>query len=108
MARGKEPGTQVSGQWLVTNTSDKPIVLVTARIDGQNAENTIVAVEGTRGGFSSRYFIPAHQIRTVTMNFAFFPAIASGNEPLVVDLIFTANFEDEHRVRGAKFRSVHR
>ena len=108
LARGKEPGTNVTGQWLVTNTSDKPIVLVTARIDGQTAENTVVSVEGTRGGFSSRYFIPAHQIRTVSVNFVFFPPIASGNDPLVVDLIFTDNYEDEHRVRSATFKPVHR
>jgi hypothetical protein len=30
----------------------------------------------------------------------FFPPIATGNEPLVVDVIFTDNFEEEHRARS--------
>ena len=38
------------------------------------------------------------QIRTVGVNFAFFPPIASENDPLIGDLIFTGNYEDEHRV----------
>jgi hypothetical protein len=35
----------------------------------------------------------------------FFPPITTGGEPLVADIIFTDNFEDEHRARS-RFRYI--
>jgi putative intracellular protease/amidase len=103
---GKEQGTQVAGHWTVTNTLHSPIVLLKARLDGYSASHVHVATEGTTGEYSSRAFIPARSIRQVVVQFSFFPVIASGFDPLFADVIFTDNFEDEHRVRSATFKSI--
>jgi len=50
--------------------------------------------------------VPAQAMTGVAADFFFFPPIMSGTEPLIVDVIFTDNFEDEHRAR-ATFRYVH-
>jgi len=50
--------------------------------------------------------IPAHQMATVSVSFMYFPPIGVGREPIVADVIFTDNYEDEHRVKSAKFKFV--
>ncbi len=108
MTRGREQGTQVAGHWHVTNTSEGPLLLLKARIDGHHAEHTVIVTEGASGGYSSRTVIAGRSIRRVGVNLSFFPAIISGFEPLVADVIFTDNFEDEHRVRSVSFKPIHR
>jgi hypothetical protein len=41
----------------------------------------------------------------VSAQFGFFPAIISGTEPMVTDVIFTDNYEEEHRT-PARFRFI--
>jgi hypothetical protein len=105
--RGNEMGTQVAGRWRVTNTSDRNIFLLRARLDGHASPADHVITEGGRGIYSSRHAVPAHQMANVSVHFMLFPPIASGTEPLVADVIFTDNLENEHRVR-ARFRSIQR
>ena len=98
--RGDQPGTQVVGHWQVTNTSDRHIWLLRARLHGHPSGYSHVATQGEDGLYSSMHPALAEHMRGVVANFTFFPPIRSGTEPLVVDVIFTDNFEDEHRVRA--------
>jgi TIR domain len=99
--RGDEPGTQVAGHWHVTNTSDQDVVLLRVRLDGHTSAFGNIATEGmTDGLFSSTHPIPAHRMLRVAANLFYYPAIISGTEPLVVDAIFTDNYEQEHRKRS--------
>jgi len=76
------------------------------RLDGHPSVFANVATEGLDDRlYSSTYPVLAHQLARVTANFMFYPPIASGREPLVADVIFTDNFEDEYRVRS-RFRSI--
>ena len=104
---GQEPGTQVAGHWHVTNTSDRNVVLLRARLDGYpRAFTNFVATEGQHSRmYSSTHPIPARHMAQVTVNLVFFPPITSGAEPLVADIIFTDNFEDEHHARS-RFRYI--
>jgi hypothetical protein len=79
---------------------------VKGTIDGHASEHTLVTTEGVDRVHSHRHFIPARQMRTVATHFSVFPPIISGNEALIVDVIFTGNYEDEHRVRSATFKPV--
>lgn len=100
--RGNEEGTQVVGHWFVTNTSDRSVVLLRVRLDGYPSVSSLVVTEGMRENqlYSSTYPIHAHRMARVTANFTFFPSIISGNGPLAADVLFTDNYEDEHRTRS--------
>jgi hypothetical protein len=96
---GDEPGTEVAGRWHVTNMSDRDVVLLRVRLDGYPSDlNHFVATEGSGGLYSPMHSVPAHQMAKVAANLMFFPPITSGREMLVADVIFTDNFENEHRV----------
>lgn len=99
-------GTQVVGRWQVTNISDRHIFLLRARLDGHPSRFGNVITEGTDGLHSSKHPVPAQHMTGVAVDFMFFPPIISGNEPLVADVIFKGNFEDEHRV-PSRFRFIH-
>jgi hypothetical protein len=100
--RGQDPGTQVAGHWHVTNTTDRNIVLLRVRLDGYPSVFSNVMTEGMREDrlYSSTYTIPAHQMGRVSANCMFYPPIISGADPLIVDVIFTDNYENEHRARS--------
>jgi hypothetical protein len=106
--RGKEPGTQVSGHWHVTNNLlDRNFVLLRARLDGSGHQAQLVATSGFRDRvYASVTAIPAGKMAQVTATFMCFPPITSGTSPLAVDVIFTDNYEGEHRV-PSRFRYVH-
>jgi hypothetical protein len=105
---GHEDGTQVHGHWHVTNMTDRNVVLLRARLEGHEAKNShVLALTGTnRRQFDSRKPIPAQTISEVMADFMFFPAICGGSEPVVCDVIFTDNYEDEHRIRSVRFRYI--
>lgn len=50
--------------------------------------------------------IPAGDMATVSINLLYFPPIGLGHEPIMADVIFTDNYEDEDRGKSAKFRFV--
>jgi hypothetical protein len=102
--RGNELGTQVAGHWHVTNTTDRDVVLLRVRLDGYRSTFSHMATEGIRES-SSTHPIPAHRMRGVSASLTFFPPIVSGTEPLVADVIFIDNYEDEHRTRST-FRLI--
>jgi hypothetical protein len=106
-SRGQDPGTQVAGHWHVTNTTDRNIVLLRVRLDGHLSVFSNVLTEGMREDrlYSSTHPIPAHQMGRVSANCMFYPPIISGADPLIVDVIFTDNYENEHRTRST-FRFV--
>jgi hypothetical protein len=107
-SRGQDPGTQVAGHWHVTNTTDRNIVLLRVRFDGHLSVFSNVLTEGMREDrlYSSTHPIPAHQMGRVSANCMFYPPIISGADPLIVDVIFTDNYENEHRTRSITFRFV--
>jgi TIR domain len=104
--RGNEQGTQVAGHWHVTNTSDRDVVLLHVRLDGHTSTFSNVATEGIEDRlYGSTHPIPAHRMGRISANLFYCPPIASGTKPLVADVIFTDNYENEHRAR-ATFKLV--
>ena len=60
---GEEHGTQIAGQWHVTNISDRDVVLLRARLDGHHTLFGHVATEGLNDRLYSRTFpIHAHRM----------------------------------------------
>src|ERR1700683_2852830 len=103
---GQQDGTQVSGGWHVTNMSDRNVVLLRARLEGHDTIFGHVATEGLRDRLYAQMTpIPAEHMGRVVANLMYFPPIISGNGPLVADVIFTDNYEDEHRV-PSRFRYI--
>src|SRR5262249_54854947 len=104
---GDRQGTHVLGHWQVTNVSDRKVWLLQARLHGHPRPSfTQVMIQGKTGLHSKTTPVPAGHMATVVVSLNSFPPIASANEPIVTDIIFTDNFEEEHRVR-ARFRCVH-
>jgi hypothetical protein len=106
LRRGDRTGTQLAGHWNVTNISDRDIVLLGVRLVNHRAEMAQVLTPDAAGIFSSRNPISAHQMSQVTTHLTFFPAICDGYDPLIVDLIFTDNYESEYVIRQARFRPL--
>jgi hypothetical protein len=105
--KGDAHGTHIQGHWHVTNISDRAIALLRARLDGYQDDYGHVITEGVRGeAHLLAPPIPAHHMAMVTVNLMYFPPIGIGVEPLLADVIFTDNYEDEHRVRSAKFKFI--
>jgi hypothetical protein len=104
---GQDIGNQVSGRWHVTNVSDRNIVLLRARLHGYQAMRGNVHAHGLRDDkvYPALMPIPAEKMGRVSADLFFFPAIISGNDPLVADIIFTDNYEKEHRV-PSRFRYI--
>lgn len=105
MRRGSELGTQISGHWHVTNTSLRKLVLLKVRLVGYDAATSHVVTEGPDGVYGSRIIRP-RQITAIAVNLSYFPPIIVGQKSLVADVIFTDNYEDEHRVSSAKFKPI--
>jgi hypothetical protein len=105
--KGDIPGTQIHGRWHVTNISDRAIALLRIRLDGYQDDFGQVITEGVRGAAHLLAPpIPPRHMALVTVNLMYFPSIGIGREPILADVIFTDNYEDEYRVRSAKFKFV--
>jgi hypothetical protein len=101
-----KPATQIAGHWHVTNTTDLTVVLLRAHLDGHDHQAQMIATSGFRDRVYARLTpIPAESMAQVTVNFMCSPPIISGTEPLIVDVIFTDNYEREHRV-PSRFRYI--
>lgn len=104
---GQRQGTQVSGHWHVTNMSDRNVVLLRARLDGYVHSHQHVGTSGFRDRtYPPIMPIPAGKMAQVTADLVFFPPIISSTGPLVADVIFTDNYEEEYRV-PSRFRFIH-
>jgi hypothetical protein len=106
---GDRQGTNVFGHWHVTNVSGRDVVLLRARLENYNAETSHVATKGTPDAqlmvptFDHKNPIPAGEMSQVIAHFSFYPPICDSREPLVVDVIFTDNYEEEYRLRSVRF-----
>jgi len=99
---GDKQGTSAFGRWHVTNMSDRDVVLLRARLASHQAKLTRIFTLGPVE-FDSMNLIPAHEMTEVIVDFTFFPAIRDGREPLIADVVFTDNYEEEHRVPSVRF-----
>jgi hypothetical protein len=102
-ARGNNlTGTFVSGHWNVTNSSESDVMILKARLSKYETQLVQVLTRhpnDKRRVFGSDYPIHSHQISEVSVAFTFFPAIGRAPKPIISDVIFTDNFENEYRVR---------
>lgn len=104
---GAEPGTHLTGHWNVTNTSGGPFVLLKARVAGHDAVSSNVATRHRRGDlFSVTYPILPGRMTQVGANFMFSPPIHVDGQAFAADVIFTDNYENEHRAKSVKFRPI--
>jgi hypothetical protein len=99
---GSRQVTQVHGHWHVTNVSNRNVVLLQVRLANYEAEYSRVATKGPNPEtgsptFDNRNPIIAGRMSEVIAHFTFSPPICDGHEPLVADVIFTDNYEDEQR-----------
>src|SRR5262249_3486495 len=98
---GDRQGTHVLGHWQVTNVSDRKVWLLQARLHGHPRPSfTQVMIQGEDGLHSRTNPVPAGHMATVVATLDFFPPIASANEPIMTDIIFPDNFEEEHLGRA--------
>jgi hypothetical protein len=95
-----QDGTHVRGVWHVTNTSERNVAVLKARIRKYQTPYAQVFTERADGNTFGRNAIPAHRMTELVADFSFFPPIGRGREALVADVIFTDNYGDEHRVRA--------
>ncbi len=103
--KGDAFGTHIQGRWHVTNVSNRDIALLRVRLDGYQDDFGQVIIEGVRGETHLLAPpIPSRHMAVVTVNLMYFPPIGIGREPIQADVIFTDNYEDEHRARSAKFK----
>jgi hypothetical protein len=82
------------------------VVLLRARLDGYGHSQQHVHTAGFRERvYPALMPVPAGKMAQVTATLFFFPPIISGTDPLVADVIFTDNYEKEHRVKST-FRFI--
>jgi hypothetical protein len=99
-----EPVTLVSGRWRVTNSSDRDVKITNVRLSKyvhQSARLAMRNPEDERNIFVYGNFpIATHQTLEVEVVLTFFPSIGRAPEPIISDVIFTDNFENQHSVRS--------
>jgi len=97
-------GTHLIGVWDVTNVSDRAFVLLKVRLGSYISTSDIVGVENDRDpAFRIKGTLKARRMSRVKIELTFAPAIHVPSEDLILDVIFTDNYEDEHRVPGVRF-----
>jgi hypothetical protein len=100
----EKTGTHVIGVWDVTNISDRAFVLLKVKLGGHASKSATVGVESSRDpSWVVKGPLRAHRMSRVRIELAFTPAIHVPGEDLIVDVIFTDNYEGEHRVLGVRF-----
>jgi hypothetical protein len=98
--------TSVSGHWHVTNVSDRNIMLLKCDADGRDAEHGVLATsaEYFNQPWDRNNYIPAHSMREVSAQLWFLGAIARNDQPLMLDLTFTDNYEDRYTLKNVRFK----
>ena len=98
--------TLVTGRWRVTNNSDRDVKITNVRLSKyvhQSARLGMRNPEDERNVLVYGNFpIAPHQTLEVEVVFTFFPSIGRAPQPIISDVIFNDNFENQHSVR-AKF-----
>ncbi len=109
---GGQQGTMVNGHWHFTNVSQRDVVLLRARLENYGSETepeiTMVVTKGPdlEAGsptFSHRNPVRSGHMTEVIANFIFYPPICHDREPLIADVIFTDNYEEEYRIKSVRF-----
>ena len=99
-----EPVTLVSGRWRVTNSSDLDVKITNVRLSKYVHQSFRLAMrnaEDERNIFVYGNFpIATHQTLEVEVVLTYFPSIGRAPEPIISDVIFTDNFENQHSVRS--------
>jgi hypothetical protein len=101
---GSRAGTHLHGHWFVTNTSNRNLRLLKARVHKHGADFTNVFTQHPDRNVFGRYPIQAHALSEVVMDFTFFSPMGRGREPIVASVIFTDNYGDEHLLQSVRFR----
>ena len=99
--RNKQSGTFVSGYWNVTNSSERDVVILKARLSkypSQLAQVLTRHPDDERKAFGSNYPIYSGKMSEVSADFTFFPPIGRAPKPITSDVIFTDNFGNKYRV----------
>ena len=99
--RNKQSGTFVSGYWNVTNSSERDVVVLKARLSkypSQLAQVLTRHPDDERKAFGSNYPIYSGKMSEVSVDFTFFPPIGRAPKPITSDVIFTDNFGNKYRV----------
>ena len=97
----KQSGTFISGYWNVTNSSERDVVILKARLSKYPSQLVQVLTRhpsDERNNFESKYPIYSDQMSEVSADFTFFPAIGRAPKPITSDVIFTDNFGNKYRV----------
>ena len=95
-------GTHVHGHWHVTNSSERNVMILKARLGKYATPYGYVSTrdpEDERYSFGD-YPVLSHRMSEVSAEFTFFPPIGRVPKPIISDVIFTDNFGNEHRVRS--------
>ena len=101
---GNRAGTHLHGHWFVTNTSNRNLRLLKARLHKHGADFTNVFTQHPDRNVFGRYPILPHSLSEVLVDFTFFPPMGRGREPIVASLIFTDNYGGEHLLQSVRFR----
>ncbi len=101
----EKAGTYVRGLWHVTNDSDRDTHILKARLSRFEAKNSYIFVHGARGrSAGSRVPIVPRRMTQLEANFIYSFEICSPGTSLVADVVFTDNYNREHRVKAVKFQ----
>jgi len=95
-----EPGTFISGRWDVTNSSNSDVMILKASLAKRTTRSAPVSTrhpEDERSIFG-KFTIPSYGMSEVSVEFPIFPTFGRAPEPIISDVIFTDNFENEYRV----------
>jgi hypothetical protein len=97
-----EPGTLVHGRWHVTNSSEGNVMILKARLGKRvpRFAQVLTCHPDRRDHFRSDYPILSRRMSEVSVDLQFYPPIGRGHEPIISEVIFTDNYENEHRVRA--------
>jgi hypothetical protein len=97
-----QPGTHVQGRWHVTNSSERNVMILKARLGKYATRFARVSTHHPEDEreFFGEYPVLSHRMSEVSVDFTFFPPIGRAPEPIISDVIFTDNFGNEHRVRS--------
>jgi hypothetical protein len=101
---GSSAATHLHGHWFVTNTSNRNLRLLKARVHKHGVNFTNVFTQHPDRNVFGRYPIQPHALSEVVVDFTFFPPMGRGRDPIVASVIFTDNYGDEHLLQSVRFR----
>ena len=96
--------TLVSGRWRVTNSSDRDVKITNVRLSKYVHQSARLAMRNPEDEGNifvyGNFPIATHQTLEVEVVLTFFPSIGRLPEPIINDVIFTDNFENQYPVQS--------